>query len=159
MTKGELQHWVERSNCAAIGENTVAWVAAESRHGRELAMEWIESGSEGIAAAGWSTLSSLVSITPDVELEIDELRRLLDRVGMTIHQQPNRVRYAMNGFVIAAGSYVADLTDSAMRIGDEVGPVMVDVGETACKIPFSPAYIRRVVDRGTVGRKRKTAKC
>src|SRR5437016_5288864 len=43
MTKKDLQHWVEKANCAMLSEYTVPWVAAEGKHGRELALEWIES--------------------------------------------------------------------------------------------------------------------
>src|SRR5262249_28579329 len=52
MTKKDLQEWIEKANCAMLSEYTVPWVAAESKHGRELALEWIESGKESVAAAG-----------------------------------------------------------------------------------------------------------
>src|SRR5881409_3971167 len=56
MTKEDLRHWVEKANCAMLCDYTVAWVAAESNHGREMALEWIESSKESVAAAGCSTL-------------------------------------------------------------------------------------------------------
>ena len=77
----------------------------------------------------------------------------------TIHRQPNRVRYAMNGFVIALGSYVRELTEPAIRAGERIGPVSVDMGDTACAVPFAPDYIRKVETRGSLGKKRKTARC
>jgi hypothetical protein len=46
---------------------------------------------------------------------VRELKRLLKQVGRTIHKQPNLVRYAMNAFVIGAGTYVTALSDTAMR--------------------------------------------
>ena len=57
MTRKDLRHWVEKANCAMLCEYTVAWVAAESMHGRELALEWIESRKESVAACGWAILS------------------------------------------------------------------------------------------------------
>ena len=33
------------------------------------------------------------------------------------------------------------------------------VGNTACKVPYAPDYIKKVQERGTVGKKRKTCKC
>ena len=65
----------------------------------------------------------------------------------------------MNGFVIALGSYVSELSDDALRAGEEIGKVKVDMGDTACKVPFAPDYIRKMIDRGAVGKKRKTARC
>ena len=159
MTRNDLQRWVTKANCAAVSEYTVPWVAAESQHGRELALEWIESKKESVASSGWSTLSGLVAIKDDAELDLSELKQLLQRVAMTIHQQPNRVRAVMNGFVIAVGSYVKPLTDQASRIGVKIGPVTVDVGDTACKVPYSPDYIEKVRTRGSIGKKRKSAKC
>ena len=42
MTRKDLLHWVDKANCAMLSEYTVPWVAAESNHGRALALEWIE---------------------------------------------------------------------------------------------------------------------
>ena len=159
MTKKDLRHWINNATSGSLCEYTVPWVAAESNHGRELALEWIESKKENVAAAGWATLSGLVSIKDDAELDLAELKRLLERVQKTIHEQPNRVRYSMNGFVIAIGSYVHALTDLAIKTGGKIGPVSVNMGGTACKVPFAPEYIEKVRKRGTIGKKRKTSKC
>jgi len=159
MTKKDLRHWLEKANCAMLSEYTVPWVAAESQHGRDLALEWIESEKESVAAAGWATLSSLVAITDDTDLDLPELKHLLQRVQKTLHGQPNRVRHVMNGFVIAVGSYVRELTDLALQTATKIGPIAVDMGGTACKVPYAPEYIQKVQKRGAIGKKRKTAKC
>ncbi len=159
MTKQDLRRWIAKTKCSAIAQYTVAWVASEGEHGWELAREWIDSKEENAAIAGWSTLSSLVSIRDDEDLDLPELKRLLKRVERTIHQQPDCVRYVMNGFVIAVGSYVKELTALALQAGEKIGQVTVDMGDTACKVPFAPDYIRKVQQRGSIGKKRKTAKC
>jgi hypothetical protein len=137
----------------------VAWVAAESLHGWELARKWIESKKESVATAGWATLSSLVAIKEDVELDLPELRRLLQHVQKSIATAPNRVRLAMNGFVIAVGTYVQPLSDVALQIGTKIGEVSVDMGDTDCKVPYAPDAIEKVRQRGSIGKKRKSAKC
>ena len=159
MTKKDLRHWVEKANSPMLSEYTVAWVAAESTHGREMALEWIESKKENVAASGWATLSSLVATKDDTELDLAELKQLLQRVQKTIRQQPNRVRHVMNGFVIAAGSYVRELTEMALQTAAKVGPVTVDMPGTACKVPSALEYIQKVQKRGAIGKKRKTIKC
>ena len=88
-----------------------------------------------MAAAGWSTLSSLVAIKEDDALDLSGLERLLKRVCETIHQERNNVRYAMNGFVIAVGTYVAALSDLAEQAAVKIGVVSVDMGNTACEVP------------------------
>src|SRR4051812_28840728 len=65
MTKKDLQRWVNHSRSPMVCDFTVPWVTAESHHGRELALEWIESKKEPVARSGWATLSSLVSIKDD----------------------------------------------------------------------------------------------
>ena len=159
MTTRDLQRWATSATCSGISEYTVPWVAAESLFVRELALEWIESKKESVASSGWATLSGLVAITDDAKLDLAELKQLLQRVQKNIHQQPNRVRYAMNAFVIAVGSYVKALTEPATQVGAKIGPVTVDVGDTACKIPYAPDYIEKARKRGSLGKKRKTAKC
>ena len=159
MTKKDLKRWVKNASCQAIAEYTVPWVASQGNFGHELAFEWIDSKGELVATAGWATLSCLVALVDDEQLDIPELKKLLARVGKTIHEQPNWVRYVMNGFVISVGSYVAELTDLALATGANVGTVSVNMGDTACKVPNISEYIGKVRARGTIGRKRKTVKC
>jgi 3-methyladenine DNA glycosylase AlkD len=159
MTKKDLRHWVDQATCQALCGFTVAWVAAESLHGWDLAREWIESKEESTAVTGWATLSSLVAIKDDADLDLAKLKRLLLRVQKTLLKAPNRVRYAMNNFVIALGTYVQPLSDLALQTALTIGEVSVDVGDTACKVPYAPAYIEKVQKKGAVGKKRKTAKC
>jgi 3-methyladenine DNA glycosylase AlkD len=159
MTKKDLQHWAEKADGGCLAGATVAWVAAGSPHGKEMALKWIESLKNQVAVAGWATLSSLVAIKDDAELDLAELKRLAQRVQQTIHQAPDAVRSAMNGFVIALGCYVTPLTEFALQLGDKIGPVTADLGNNDCQIPFIPDYIRKVQKRGAIGRKRKTAKC
>jgi 3-methyladenine DNA glycosylase AlkD len=159
MTKKQLQTWAENASSPMISEYTVAWVASESAQGYELAMEWIDSKKEHIASAGWATLSALVAMKDDSALDMKALETLLGRVQKTIHTAPNRVRYTMNGFVISLGSYVSAFTTAAMEAGKKIGKVEVNMGATACKVPFSPEYIKKVKDVGKIGAKRKTVKC
>jgi 3-methyladenine DNA glycosylase AlkD len=159
MTKAELQKWAKKAPWGMISEYTVAWVAAESRFAAELAREWIDSPKEAIASSGWNTLSSLVAIKPDEELDLDELADLLDRVQKSIHAAPDRVRYTMNGFVIAIGSYVVLLAGKAKATAKAIRQVKVDMGDTDCKVPSALEYIQKVEKAGRQGMKRKTAMC
>jgi 3-methyladenine DNA glycosylase AlkD len=159
ISKKDLQKWVKNAYWYMLSDYTVPWIAAESKFGLELGLEWIESDKEFIASAGWSTLSNLVSIIDDSELDIKLLTKLLKRVEKDIHQERNRVRYSMNGFVIALGSYVPELTDKALVTAEKIGKVNVDVGGTACKVPVSKEYILKIKNMGRVGKKRKMARC
>ncbi|HYJ04662.1 MAG TPA: DNA alkylation repair protein [Chthoniobacterales bacterium] len=159
MTKKDLQRWIANVPHPPLASSTVPWVAAGSPHGWELALEWIDSKKPLTAAAGWATLGSLVSIKDDSELDLPKLKQLLERVRKTIHQAPDDVRYQMNFFVIALGCYVKSLTETAIQTAEKIGAVEVDMGDTSCEVPYAPDYIRKVQKRGTIGKKRKSAKC
>jgi 3-methyladenine DNA glycosylase AlkD len=159
MTKAQLQKWVKSAYWHMLQEYTVAWVAAESRFGVELANEWMKSPKEGIAAAGWSTYSSFVAITPDKDLDLDEIEQLLIRIPKELPKAENRVRHTMNGFVIAVGGYVIPLVSKAKAAAKALGKVEVNMGGTACKVPDALAYIEKAESSGRLGVKRKTAMC
>jgi 3-methyladenine DNA glycosylase AlkD len=159
MTKADLRRWVAGAYCSGLCGATVPWVAAGSAHGWELGLEWIDSQATLVAAAGWATLASLVSIKDDSQLDLTTLKQLVQRVEKTIREAPDLARYQMNGFVIAVGCSVQPLTDTVLQTAERIGPVTVDMGNTSCKVPFAPDSIRKVQKRGTIGKKRKTAKC
>lgn len=135
------------------------WVASETAFGLELGLKWIESDQERFAAAGWSTLASMAALKPDNELDAKLYSDLLDRVGKEVHQAQNRVRYAMNGFVIAIGSYMKELTSKSQEVAQTIGKVDVTLGGVGCKVPLATDYIQKVMDKDRVGKKRKTARC
>ncbi|MBC8193215.1 MAG: DNA alkylation repair protein [Candidatus Marinimicrobia bacterium] len=159
ITKAQLETWVDQAYWYYLSEYTVPWVASETPFGFELGLKWIESDLEGVADAGWGTLSSYAAIHKDEELDIEMYRKLLHQVGEQIHSAQNRVRFAMNSFVIAVGSYIEALTDEALAVGEKIGTVDVTLGSTACKVPLATEYVNKVITRGAVGKKRKSARC
>lgn len=159
MNKATLQDWAEKAYCHVLAEYTVAGAAAESNFALELAREWIEAEEETIAACGWSTYANYISIINDDDLNLDEIRGLLNRVENTIHSERNRVRYVMNLFVICAGSFIKPVHGDAMRVASTIGKVHVNVGNTACKVPVATDYIKKVEQKGKIGVKKKTCIC
>ncbi len=159
MTIKDLQEWVKLANAPVLYENTVAPVAAESKHGLELAKKWIASKDPGIASAGWAILADIVSITDDSELDIPMLKELLGKAATTIDGSPNRVKSTMNRFMIAVGIYVKELNALAKQTALKIGKVQVDMGDTACKVPFAVDYIEKAEAKNGIGKKKKTARC
>ncbi len=159
MTKTQLRKWAKNAYWYMISEYSVAWVTSESKHGWDLALEWIDKKDERLASAGWATLSSIVGTYSDDDLDLKAISKLLDRVKKEIHDSQNRVRYTMNGFVIAVGSYITELNPKASKIAEAIGKVEVSMGETSCKVPLAKDYIQKIVDKGRLGKKRKMARC
>jgi 3-methyladenine DNA glycosylase AlkD len=160
MTKKELHDWATgAAGLQMISEYTVPWVAVENADGRELALKWMKSKEEHVAASGWSTYAGIVATKADADLDLAEIEELLSAVVKGIGGAQNRVRHTMNYFVIAVGTYVRPLWKRAKAVAREMGAVSVDRGDTACKVPSASAYIEKIEAAGRVGRKRKTMRC
>lgn len=159
MTRAQLQQWADTAAWSMISGNTVPWVAAEHPDGFTLALKWIDSKKESLADSGWKTLGALAAIVPDDQLPMKQFSALLDRVAKTMPSAPDDVRYAMNGFVIACGTYLAPLGDKAIATARKIGRVEIDMGDTACKVPEAEAYILKSRRGAPVAPKRKTVRC
>jgi len=159
MSKRLLDQWAKKSNWQMISEYTIPWMASESKHGRALALAWMDAKKESVASSGWNSYSGIVTVTPDEELDLKEIKALLKRVEKEIDGAKNRVKYTMNGFVIAVGCYVAPLAKEARALAKKLGKVEVEMGGTACKVPLATETIAKVEKAGRAGKKRKTIKC
>lgn len=159
MSKRELEAWARDARWGMISEYTVPWVACESPLARELALKWIDAKKEHVARAGWNTYSGIVSTRADDELALEEIEGLLGRVERDIGRAPNRVRYCMNGFVIAVGASVKPLLARARAAAKKIGKVEVDMGDTECRVPDALATLKKIESMGRIGKKRKTMKC
>jgi 3-methyladenine DNA glycosylase AlkD len=160
MSEKQLKAWAEgAADMQMIAEYTVPWVAVDHPRGRELALQWIGSKKEHMAASGWCTYAGLVAMLPDESLDLAEIEGLMDDIVRRIHTAQNRVRQTMNQFVIAVGSYVLPLSNKAKAAALKMGTVIVDMGETDCKVPSAMAYIEKVEAAGKAGKKRKTIRC
>jgi len=156
----QLNAWLEQAaDLQMIAEYTIPWLAVEHPQCRELALAWIGSDVEHVAAAGWCTYGGMVALRPDSELDLCEIRRLMGTVVREVHTAPNRVRQCMNNFVISVGGYVRPLLAEAKAAASAMGRVSVDMGETECKVPLATAYIEKIESMGRVGKKRKTMRC
>ena len=160
MTKADLQSWAEGADgMPMIADYTVPWVTVENEAARTLATKWMSSKNENIASSGWHTYSGLLAVKPDTALDLKEIESLVTRVVKEVHTAKNRERAAMNGFVIAVGTYVAPLLPKAKAAAAKMGDVSVDVGDTACKVRVASESIAKVEASGKVGTKKKTIRC
>lgn len=159
MTTKQLNDWVKKAPWYMISDYSVAWVASENAKGFELACKWIASKQELVASAGWSTLSSIAGTRDDSELDLGKYLELLEQVETSIHTAKNRVKYSMNGFVIAVGCFIKSLHKQALATAKRIGKVEVDVGDTSCEVPLAADYIAKTVAKRGIGAKRSSPKC
>lgn len=159
MTRAQLDRWAKSAWWTMLSGYAVPFVAAEHPDGIVLAKKWMQSSKESIAECGWSTYTIVVSVRPDEELDLDDIRSCLEVVEAKIDKAANRVRYCMNGFVIGVGSFVKPLLRDAKATAKRIGDVEVDMGKTSCKVPNATKYIQKIESMGRVGKKRKMTKC
>ena len=159
ITKEQVEDWADKAYWYYLFEYAVPWVASETAFGFELGLKWIDSDEERIAAAGWSALASIAALNDDSSLDMSAYKALLERAKKDLHGAKNRVRFAMNSFVIAIGSYVKELTPMSQEVAAAIGKVEVTLGGAGCKVPLATEYIQKVIDKDRVGKKRKTARC
>lgn len=159
ITEEQLNDWVNKAYWYYLSDFTVPMVAAESSYGFELALKWIQSDQELIASAGWSTLIFYARLNSDEKLDIKTYSNLLDSVERDIDKALNRVKYNMNGFVIAVGTFISELNPKAIQIAEKIGKVDVVLAGTACKVPLAKEYIQKVIDSGRVGKKLSSPRC
>jgi 3-methyladenine DNA glycosylase AlkD len=159
MTRKDLQMWMKNARWYMHSEYTIAWTASESKYARELAMEWIGSTNELDATAGWSTYASYIQITSNDQLDHKEIHTLLKQIEKGIAKAPNRVRYAMNGFLIMVGCQIESMHAQCIDLARKIGKVEVEIGGTSCSVPDAESYITKTVAKSGFGKKKKTAKC
>ncbi len=159
ITESQLDDWVDKAYWYYLSEFAVPWVAAETDFGFQLGLKWIQSDKERIASAGWVTLAYYAGVNKDEDLNINTYSQLLDKVENEIHNSQNRVRFTMNGFVIAIGTYIKDLTEKSNTVASKIGKIMIDMNGTACKVPLASEYINKAIEKGQIGKKRKKARC
>jgi 3-methyladenine DNA glycosylase AlkD len=158
MTTEQLHSWAEQASWNMISEYSVPWVASENKHALELGLTWIEDPREHVASSGWCTLSCYLSVFPDELIDRKIISNLIERIEKSIHQSPNRVKYTMNGFLIATGVYVRDLNALIEQTTSQIGTIYVEMEGASCKAPDALTYIQKTVSRGPM-KKKKTAKC
>ncbi len=159
MTRAQLDRWAKTASWDMVSGTTVPWVASEHPEGFAAAAEWIDAADEQEARAGWAALAAIVTTWPDEALPIKKLDALLARVVKELPKAPDGVRYTMNNFVIACGSYVAPLGDKALAAARKIGKVEIDLAGTACKVPEAESYILKARRGAPIAPKRKTVRC
>lgn len=159
MTEDDFEEWMQAAYCHGLSDYVVAITLSESSMAQAIADKWIKSDKELYVSAGWSCYASLLGHKSDDHFNIKKIQTYLKEIEQTIHLQPNRVRYAMNNFVIAVGISYVPLHQEALQVAKNIGSVSFNPGQTNCKIPLATSYIQKAIDNNRIGFKRKKVRC
>lgn len=119
----------------------LASLAADGPHAEALAQAWLASREAGVRCTGWALAAQRA--LRDADAPDAWFAPLLDRIERSIHEAPNRERYAMNDAVIAIGGRSAALRRAALASARRIGAVEVDHGDTECKTPDAASKIEK----------------
>lgn len=159
MFETDFDRWMDAAYFYMLSDYVVAVCLAESEFAQGTADRWIRSSEELRMSAGWACYEWLLGSRPDSEFDPAKIKSMLDTVANTIHNQPNRTRYSMNGFVIAAGVSYLPLHKEAMAAAEKIGKVSCTTGKGKCLVPAASEAILKAKEKGRLGFKRKTVRC
>jgi hypothetical protein len=159
MTEADFERWMDGAYCAMVGEWIVSVTLAEADCAIPVANRWIDSTEEFRAAAGWACYEWLLGWRPDSYFDQAAIESLLERVVTTIHTQPDRVRYTMNNFVIAAALSYIPTHEPANAAAQAIGEVHIAAAKGTCALPLASVAIQKAIDKGRLGFKRRAVRC
>jgi 3-methyladenine DNA glycosylase AlkD len=140
MTDKQAEEWAKGLTNYGLTEMFSRFLI-KSPLARKKAEKWHKSKDEWIASAGWVLVAGLAM--EDRELPDEYFDPYLKLIESGIHKQKNRVRYEMNGALIAIGLRSDKLEKKAVEVAKKIGKVVVDHGETNCKTPDAVEYIKK----------------
>ena len=136
----ELDRWAATPTARMCG-GYVAYLAAESPHGRAKADKWLAASDDSTRSTAWSLVAAMAMI--DESMADSWFAQRLAQIEKSIHSAPNTQRYLMTGALISIGCRNASLRKSASAAAKRLGKIEVDHGDTDCKTPDAAEYIEK----------------
>jgi 3-methyladenine DNA glycosylase AlkD len=136
----DLDLWA-RALSSAVLTDAFSTLTSRTSHVRLKADGWSRARGEWKGQAGWTLVAYLAR--NETALDDEYFTERLRVIEGDIHDRPNRVRYAMNGALIAIGLRNPALEKEALATARRIGPVQVDHGETSCQTPDAAAWIAK----------------
>lgn len=159
MTEADFERWMDGAYFYMLSDYVVAVTLAETDIAQAVADKWIASGEELRMSAGWSCYCWLLGSRPDSEFAESKIANLLEVVEKTIHDAPERAKYAMNNFMYTVAVSYLPLHDKAVETAKAVGPVEVQKDKKKSKLLNASENIQKSINRGQLGFKRKYVRC
>ncbi|MFC0190007.1 DNA alkylation repair protein [Fictibacillus aquaticus] len=159
MTEADFERWIDGAYFFMLSDYVVAVTLAETDIAQDVADKWIASGEELKMSAGWSCYCWLLGNRPDSAFSESKISDMLDQVKNTIHDSPERTKYAMNNFIYTVGTSYVPQHDKAVEIAEAVGPVEVKKDSKKSTFLVASERIQKEVDKERIGFKRKYVRC
>lgn len=159
MKPEDFDRWMEKAYCYMIGDFIVSVSLAETDYAQEVSDRWIASGKELYVSAGYSCYCWLIGNRKDHEFDPEKISDMLDVVARTIHEMPDRVRYAMNNFVMTASVSYLPLHQKAYDVAKRIGEVEIKDAKGKTVVLNAKEEIEVAIAKGRIGFKRRYVRC
>lgn len=159
MSEDDFERWMAGAYFYMLSDYVVAVTLAETDIAQQISDKWIASEEELKRSAGWSCYCWLLGNRPDSEFAKEKIADLLALVKTTIHEAPERAKYAMSNFLYTVAVSYQPLHDRAVEVAKEVGLVEVNSGTAKGKQLDASANIQKAIDKERIGFKRKYVRC
>lgn len=159
MTEADYERWIDAAYFYMLSDYVVAVTLSEADMGQNVADKWILSGEELRMSAGYSCYCWMLGNRPDEQFSIDKIADMLETVKHTIHDAPERTKYAMNNFLYTVAVSYLPLHDKACETAKTVGPVEVNTNNSKSKSINAYDNIQKAIDKRRIGFKRKHVRC
>lgn len=156
MTAADFERWIEAAYFYMLSDYVVAVTLSEADIAQEVSDKWIASGEELRMSAGWSCYCWLLGSRPDSEFDEAKLAGLLETAKNSIHEAPERTKFAMSNFIYTVAVSYKPLHEQAVATAQAVGLIEVKQGKKF----LNPAEnIQKAAAKGQIGFKRKHVRC
>ncbi len=147
---------INSTNYYMIIENVVAPLVARNRQlSVECLHKWLDSNNSRYRQVAYTLFSLILGSFENELIDMDFVLKRLIYVEKNIQNEENRVRYTMNNFIISVGISLPYFTKAAIQSSINYGKVLVDMGNTSCRVPIAHEYIKKAEKMNKTGIKRK----
>ncbi len=159
MTEADFDRWMDKADFFMVSDYIVSVSLAETDFAQVVADRWIKSGEELRMSAGWACYEWLLGSRSDSEFDPEKIKAMLNEVAATIHKQPNRTRFSMNGFLVAVGVSYLPLHEEALKTAEKIGKVEALSVKGTTAVLVAEEAILKAKAKNRIGFKRKHVRC
>lgn len=159
MTEQDYERWMDGAYFYMLSDFVVAVTLSESDISQQVADKWIASGEELRMSAGWSCYCWLLGNRPDHQFSEQKIAGMLELAAATIQDSPPRTKFSMSNFIYTVGISYLPLHAKALEAANALGAIEVQSDKAKSKLLQPAENIRKSLDRGQLGFKRKYVRC
>lgn len=159
LSKQDFDDWLSKAYFYMISDFIVAVCLSETDIAFEVADAWIKSDQDLVAGGGYATYSWMLASRKDEVFDKDHLRAIMLGTVDHLKRAGERTKYDIYYFLYNLGLSYIPLAEEALALADEIGPISVIEANGKTLLYHAGNEIRKQVDKGNLGFKRRYVRC